>query len=49
MGRAKKYQSLDEKRDAQRKWAKEYYERNKETINEKAKQRYRDRNKYDNL
>jgi len=41
MGRLKKYKTEEERRDAQRRWSKEYYWRNKEKIDEQAKQRYR--------
>jgi len=40
MGRKKKYNTLEEKRAAQNKWAKEYYERNKEELDKRAKDRY---------
>lgn len=40
MGRKKKYNTPEEKRAAQNKWAKEYYERNKNLIDKKAKERY---------
>jgi hypothetical protein len=40
MGRKKKYNTLEEKRVAQNKWAKEYYERNKDLIDNKAKKKY---------
>jgi hypothetical protein len=41
MGRLKKYKTEEERRDAQRKWSREYYWRNKERIDEQAKKRYR--------
>ena len=41
MGRKKKYHSEKEKRKAQRKWQMDHYERNKERILKKAKERYR--------
>jgi hypothetical protein len=41
MGRKKKYKTDDEKNEAQKKWGMEHYERNKETLKEKAKERYR--------
>jgi len=40
MGRRKKYNTLEEKLDAKRKRAKEYYWSNKEKCDEQAKQRY---------
>ena len=40
MGRKKKYNTPKEKRDAQNKWAREYYLRNKELIDNKAKEKY---------
>ena len=40
MGRLKKYKSEQEKVEAQRLWAKEYYHRNKEKINKKAMEKY---------
>ena len=40
MGRLKKYKTEDEKKEAQKKWAKEYYYRNKEKINKKAMEKY---------
>ena len=39
MGRLKKY-STEEKKEAQKKWASEYYYRNKEKINKKAMEKY---------
>ena len=36
MGRLKKYKTEQEKIEAQRDWAKEYYHRNKEVINKKT-------------
>ena len=41
MGRKKKYYTKEEKLEAQRKWQMEHYERNKEKILRKAKERYR--------
>ena len=41
MGRKKKYYTEDEKREAQRKWQMDHYERNKAKILKKAKERYR--------
>lgn len=40
MGRIKKYQTKEEKSKARRKWAREYYWKNKEQEDAKAKQRY---------
>ena len=41
MGRKKKYYTEKEKLEAQRKWQMDHYERNKEKILKKAKERYR--------
>ena len=41
MGRQKKYNSIEEKKDAQRKWSMEYYYRNRAVLQAKARQRYR--------
>jgi|TARA_B100001094_G_scaffold99496_1_gene95712 hypothetical protein len=41
MGRKKKYYTEKEKLEAQRKWQMDHYERNKERILKKAKERYR--------
>ena len=41
MGRKRKYQTEEEKRDAQRKWQMEHYERNKDRILKKAKDTYK--------
>lgn len=43
MGRKKKYHSEEEKREAQRKWALEYYHRNKKEINKKLMEKYYER------
>lgn len=40
MGRLKKYSTEDEKKEAQKNWAKEYYYRNKEKINKIAMEKY---------
>lgn len=40
MGRKKKYLTIDEKSQAQRKWSKKYYWNNKEQEDEKARKRY---------
>ena len=41
MGRKKKYNTEEERLEAQRKWQMDHYERNKEDILRKAKERYR--------
>ena len=41
MGRKKLYNTKEEKKEAQRKWQMDHYERNKEDILRKAKERYR--------
>ena len=41
MGRKRKYQTEEEKREAQRKWQMEHYERNKDRILKKAKDTYK--------
>ncbi len=41
MGRNRKYFTKKERRDAQRKWQMEYYERNKEQVKKDARQRYK--------
>ena len=40
MGRLKKYKTDQEKIEAQRLWAREYYHRNKELINKKTMEKY---------
>ena len=45
MGRIKKYFTINDKCEAQRKWAKEYYYRNKERINSKTMNKYYERTK----
>jgi hypothetical protein len=45
MGRIKKYSTEDEKKEAQKKWAKEYYYRNKNIINKKTMEKYYGRKK----
>lgn len=40
MGRLKKYITEEEQRNAQKKWASEYYYRNKEEINKKTMEKY---------
>ena len=41
MGRKKLYHTEEERLEAQRKWQMDHYERNKERILKKAKERYR--------
>ena len=41
MGRKKIYHTEEERLEAQRKWQMDHYERNKEDILRKAKERYR--------
>ena len=41
MGRNRKYFTKKEKRDAQRKWQMEYYERNSEQLKKEARDRYK--------
>ena len=41
MGRKRKYFTAKEKKEAQRKWQMEHYERNKEVILKKMKDKYR--------
>ena len=45
MGRVKKYNTVEEKLDAKRKRAKEYYWTNKEKCDEQAKKRYHKKKK----
>jgi hypothetical protein len=40
VGRLKKYKTEQEKAEAQRTWAKEYYHRNKGAINKKTMEKY---------
>ena len=40
MGRKKKYFTEDEKKEAQRKWVREYYQRNKEKLNKNSMEKY---------
>ena len=49
MGRKKKYITEEEKREAQNKWAREYYLRNKEKIDIKAKEKYYEKLNSNNL
>ena len=41
MGRKRKYFTKNEKREAQRKWQMEYYERNREQLKKEARDRYK--------
>jgi hypothetical protein len=41
MGRKRLYNTEEERKEAQRKWQMDHYERNKERILKKAKERYR--------
>ena len=41
MGRKRKYHSEEERKDAQRKWQMEHYERNKDKILQKARDNYK--------
>ena len=41
MGRQKKYNSIQETKDAQRRWSMEYYYKNRAVLQAKARQRYR--------
>ena len=41
MGRKRKYNSKEERKEAQRKWSMEYYYRNQALVQEKARERYR--------
>ena len=41
MGRKRKYQTEEEKREAQRKWQMEHYERNKDKILKTARDNYK--------
>jgi hypothetical protein len=41
MGRKRKYFTKKEKREAQRKWQMEYYERNSEQLKKEARERYK--------
>jgi len=41
MGRKRKYTSEQEKKEAQRKWSMEYYQRNRAVLQAKARERYR--------
>jgi len=41
MGRKRKYISKEERKEAQRKWSMEYYQRNRAVLQAKARERYR--------
>ena len=41
MGRLRKYNSIEERNEAQRRWSMEYYYRNRAVLQAKARQRYR--------
>ena len=41
MGRQRKYNTKEEKKDAQRRWSMEYYYRNRAILQAKARERYR--------
>ena len=41
MGRKIKYNSAEEKKEAQRRWSMEYYYRNRAVLQAKARERYR--------
>ena len=41
MGRKRKYNTEEERRDAQRKWQMEHYQRNKDKILKKARDTYK--------
>lgn len=43
MGRKTKYQTDEEKHEAQKRWLMEYYEKNKGILQEKARKRYHER------
>ena len=43
MGRKRKYHTEKERREAQRKWQMQHYQRNKDEIKKKAKERYREK------
>jgi hypothetical protein len=44
MGRKKKYLTEEDKKLAQQRWVREYYARNREKLNKKAKDGYYERN-----
>ena len=41
MGRQRKYNTKEEKKDAQRRWSMEYYYRKRAVLQAKARERYR--------
>ena len=41
MGRNRKYNSEEERKEAQRKWSMDYYKRNRAVLQAKARERYR--------
>tara|TARA_B100001059_G_scaffold163650_1_gene163189 strand:+ start:218 stop:397 length:180 start_codon:yes stop_codon:yes gene_type:complete len=41
MGRKRKYTSEQQRKEAQRKWSMEYYQRNRAVLQAKARERYR--------
>ena len=41
MGRQRKYNSEEERKEAQRRWSMEYYYKNRAVLQAKARQRYR--------
>jgi len=41
MGRQRKYNSIEERKEAQRRWSMEYYYRNRAVLQAKARERYR--------
>lgn len=43
MGRKPKYKTDEERKEAQRKWAREYYHRNKDKINKRSMEKYYER------
>ena len=45
MGRLKKYVTEEERKEAQRKWNREYYKRNKDKLDNYAKEKYKSRKK----
>ena len=45
MGRKRKYTSEQQRKEAQRKWSMEYYQRNRAVLQAKARERYRRKKK----
>ncbi len=45
MGRHRKYNSEEERKEAQRKWSMDYYKRNRAVLQAKARERYRKKRK----